>query len=123
MATAGSSPLPPSSAPVAEASQNLVSRLVETTTRIATSWFGLAVGYFAALSGTVFAYQKLEEPLKGMPRWLRPALVLLPLLFVFFVHTLPTLVDSYRRRRLGEIKGELKPGYFRLCPREDVEGF
>ncbi|MFL6312808.1 MAG: hypothetical protein ACJ71W_11975 [Terriglobales bacterium] len=81
------------------------------------------MGYFAALSGTVLAYQKLEEPLKGTPPWLRPALVLLPLFFVFFVHTLPTLLDSYRRRRLGEIKGDMKPGYFRLSPREDVDGF
>jgi len=93
------------------------------TARIATSWFGLAFGYFAALSGTVLAYQKLEDPLKGTPHWLRPALVLLPLLFVFFAHTLPTLLDSYRRRRLGEIKGELKPGYFRLSPRQEAEGF
>jgi hypothetical protein len=93
------------------------------TARIATSWFGLAVGYLAAFSGAVLAFQKLEEPLKDWPRWVRLGLVISPLVLAFFVHTLPALLDSYRRRRLGEIKGELKPGYFRLSPRKEVQGF
>jgi hypothetical protein len=92
-------------------------------TRIGASWFGLVAGYFAALGAALFAYQKLEEPLKGTPWWVRPLVAVAPLVFVFFGHTVPALIDQRRRRRLKEISGELKPGYFRLSPREHEEGF
>lgn len=123
MATAGSSPLPPSSDPDPEGRGTLLHRLLRRTVRIVNSWFGLFVAYFAAFSGAILAFQKLEEPLKGYPRWMRLALVLLPLVLAFLVHTLPATLDSYRRRHLNEIKGELKAGYFRLSPRDKIEGF
>src|SRR3982750_4915613 len=50
------------------------------------------------------------------PSWFRLA-------FWFFRHTVPPLIDQRRRKRLKEITGELKPGYFRLSPREDEGGF
>src|SRR4051794_29999614 len=98
-------------------------RVLELTTRAATSWFGLVAGYFAALLGAILAYQKLEEPLKGQPWWVRPVVAVAPLAAVLLFHTLPAILDQRRRRRLKEISGELKPGYFRLAPREEEEGF
>jgi hypothetical protein len=64
-------------------------------------------------------YQKLE----GTPGWVRSLVALGPLAVVLFGHTIPVLIDQRRRRRLKEVSGELKPGYFRLSPREDEEGF
>src|SRR5262245_38369275 len=101
----------------------LLTQLFEGTIRAATSWFGLVVGYFAAISAAVIAYDKLGEPLKAMPPWVRPATVILPLIFVLAFHTIPTLIDQRRRRRLAQITGDLKPGYFRLTPRDEEESF
>ena len=84
------------------------SRIFELTARASTSWFGLVAGYFAALLSAIVAYQKLEDPLKGKPSWVRPALALAPLAAVLLFHTLPATIDQRRRRRLKEISGELK---------------
>jgi hypothetical protein len=99
------------------------SRIFELTARLGTSWFGLVAGYFTALLSAILVYQRLEEPLEGKPWWVRPVLALVPLAVVFFGHTIPALIDQRRRGRLKEVSGELKPGYFRLSPREDEQGF
>jgi hypothetical protein len=113
----------PASTTAETSSTTLLGRIIEATARVGTSWFGLLAGYFAALGAALFAYQKLEEPLKGTPWWVRPLLAVAPLAFVFFGHTVPALIDQRRRKRLKEISGDLKPGYFRLSPREDEQDF
>jgi hypothetical protein len=110
--------------PASEAdSPTLLGRLIELTARVGASWFGLIAGYFAALGAALLAYQKLEEPLKRTPWWVRPLVAVAPLMVVFFGHTIPALLDQGRRRRLIEVSGELEPGYFRLSPREEETGF
>ncbi len=112
----------PSAASEAD-SPTLLRRVIELTASVGTSWFGLIAGYFAALGAALLAYQKLEEPLKGTPWWVRPLVALTPLMVVFFGHTIPALLDQRRRQRLREVAGEIKPGYFRLSPREEQAGF
>jgi hypothetical protein len=109
--------------PPAEQRRDLLTQAVELTAHVATSWFGLATAYFAALAGAVVAYQKLEEPLKGTPSWVRPVLAVAPLLLVLSLHGLPTVIGQRRRRRLTELSGDLKSGYFQLAPREEPDGF
>jgi hypothetical protein len=114
---------PPPAPPVQSDSTTWFSRIFELTARVGTSWFGLVAGYFATLLSAVLAYQKLEGPLKGTRPWVRPAFALSSVVAVLLFHTLPASIDQWRRRRLKEISGELKPGYFRLAPREDEKDF
>lgn len=72
---------------------------------------------------SVIAFRKLEEPLKDWPLWSQIVLVAaLPCAALVF-HTIPALIEQNRKKRLTEITGNLRSGYFRLMPREDAATF
>jgi hypothetical protein len=43
--------------------------------------------------------------------------------WLFFSHTLPTLLERRRKNRLAEVTGSTRPGYFQLAVREDEAAF
>src|SRR5215468_2678045 len=111
------------SASEAESAKTGISRAVDITARLATSWLGLLAGYAGAVTAAIVAFQKSAEPLKEWPFWARIALVFsIPLIILAF-HTIPTLIEQRRKKKLTEITGNLKSGYFRLAPREDQASF
>jgi hypothetical protein len=93
------------------------------TLRFATSWLGQVAAYLAAVSAAVLAFNKLDEPLRDLPVWVRWAIILSPIVLALALHTVPSLVAAHRLERLKEITGSLKPGYFSLAPREDETSF
>src|SRR5256886_16380588 len=100
-----------------------LARVVDVTARAATSWVGLLTAYVGAVTAAVLAFQNLAEPLAGWSVWARVALVSALPVLVFAFHTVPTLIEQRRKRRLSEITGTLQAGYFRLAPREDENFF
>jgi Leucine-rich repeat (LRR) protein len=90
---------------------------------LATSWVGLLTAYAGAVTAAILAFKKLEEPLHDWPAWGRLALVSALPLAAFVFHTIPTLIEQRRKKKLTEITGNLRPGYFRLAPRDDQESF
>jgi len=124
MAAASPTPVPPpaASADTGAATTGL-GRAIDLTARLATSWVGLLTAYAGAVLAAVVAFQKLKEPLSGVPLWARFAIVAaLPVLALVF-HTIPALVEQRRKKHLTEITGSLQPGYFQLAPREDEASF
>src|SRR5207244_495420 len=83
----------------------LLARVVDVTARAATSWIGLLTAYVGAVTAAVIAFRKLAEPLVGWPVWARVALVAALPVLVFAFHTVPTLIEQRRKRRLSEITG------------------
>jgi hypothetical protein len=120
MATASPVAGPPDSA---SAAMNGLGRAFDITIRLATSWVGQLTAYVGAVTAAVFAFQKLAEPLKGTPPWLRVVLLSLFPIGALVFHTVPALVEQRRKKRLTEITGHLQPGYFRLVPRDDEASF
>jgi internalin A len=96
-------------------------RALSLTSRSATSSLGQVAAYMGAFTAAMVALQKLPEPLKSAPLWQRGAFVSAPLLLALVFHTIPTLVEQRRRKRLTEITGHLQAGYFRLAPRDEDE--
>lgn len=97
-------------------------RVINLTTRLATSWVGLLTVYAGALLGAVVAFQKFKEPLAGVPLWGRVAIVAAPLVLALF-HTIPAFIEQRRTKQLTQITGSLQPGYFQLAPREEETSF
>jgi uncharacterized membrane protein YhdT len=98
-------------------------RVLNATFKLATSWIGLLTAYVVAITTSVYAFHKLAVPMAGLPTWIRAAVVLAPLLLVLIFHSIPGLVESRRKKRLSEIGGQLRSGYFRLSPRDDEATF
>lgn len=98
-------------------------RAIDLTLQTATSWVGLATAYAGAVVAAIIAFQKLSQHLGDWSIWIRVLLVSTLPLAVLVLHTIPTLVDQRRKKRLGEINGTLQTGYFRLAPREDETTF
>jgi Leucine-rich repeat (LRR) protein len=71
----------------------------------------------------VVAFQQLQTHLKDWPLWTRIALVAALPAAVLVLHTIPALIEQSRKKRLSEITGNLRSGYFRLVPREDQADF
>jgi hypothetical protein len=94
----------------------------EPKTTTSNVWFSVG-GYLATFAAALFAYVALDQTLEGKPVWLRPAVALTPLALVLFGHTIPALIEQRRRIRLKVETGDLKPGYFRLSPRDDEKEF
>jgi len=114
--------LTPVSGPNLDSPPKGLGPVFEVVAKLATSWVGLLTAYAGAITAAVLAFQKLQEPLKGLPVWLRAALVAaLPLLALVF-HVIPSLIEQ-RRKRLIEITGHLQTGYFCLAPRDDEASF
>jgi hypothetical protein len=115
--------LTPVSSPNLDSPSKGLGRVFEVVAKVATSWVGLLTAYAGAITAAVFAFQKLQEPLKDLPVWLRAALVAaLPVLALVF-HVIPSLIEQRRKKRLTEITGQLQTGYFRLAPRDDEASF
>jgi hypothetical protein len=115
--------LTPGSSPNLDSPSKGLGRVFEVVAKVATSWVGLLTAYAGAITAAVFAFQKLQEPLKDLPVWLRAALVAaLPVLALVF-HVIPSLIEQRRKKRLTEITGQLQTGYFRLAPRDDEASF
>lgn len=112
----------PSSAASHDAS-NALGRIIDLTSRLATSWVGLLTAYAGAVSAAVIAFQQLNKHLNEWPLWARILLVAALPFLVLISHTIPTLVEQCRKKRLGEITGNLRAGYFRLVAREDQATF
>ncbi len=101
----------------------LLTRVVDLTARAATSWIGLLTAYVGAVTAAIIAFQKLADPLASWPTWSRVTLVAALPVLVFATHTIPTVVEQQRKKRLSEISGTLQGGYFRLAPLEDEGSF
>jgi hypothetical protein len=93
-------------------------RAIAVASRLATSWTGQLTAYIGAVTAVVIAFQRLPEPLNSSPVWLRIAVLAALPAFALVSHTIPTLLDQRRRKRLAEITGRLQPGYFCLAPRD-----
>lgn len=112
----------PSASCATEAATPL-SRAIELTMRAATSWVGFLTAYAGAVAAAILAFQQLSQHLGNWPVWTRVVLVSSLPIAVLVFHTIPTLVDQRRKRRLSEISGTLQSGYFRLAPREEEASF
>jgi len=104
-------------------SSGLLGRVIEGTLGVAKSWVGLLTAYVGAFAAAIIAFEKLPEPFKSAPLWQRIMLLSAPLVLARVFHAIPELVERRRRKRLTEIGGDLKPGYFQLAPREDEATF
>lgn len=122
MSTASPAPAP-SSAAGAETPSGGLGRAIDLTSRIATSWVGLITAYVGAISAAIVAFQQLQKHLSDWPLWTRILLVSALPVAVLIFHTIPTLIEQHRKRRLTQITGNLRSGYFRLIPREDQATF
>jgi hypothetical protein len=116
---APSPPADPRSSSGTDATTTRLSRAIDLTSRLATSWVGIVTAYAGAVTAAVFAFQKLNEPLRGTSIWIRAALVSAVPFAVLVFHTIPVLIEQRRRKRLTEITGQLQSGYFRLAPRAE----
>src|SRR5690242_5185906 len=106
-----------------EPAQNAFGRVLDLTIQLATSRVGQITAYFAAVTAAIVAFQKVAEPLKDTPPWMRAALIFsLPLLVLIF-QVIPAVLEQRRKKRLTEITGNLQSGYFSLKPREDKASF
>jgi hypothetical protein len=76
-----------------------------------------------AVTALVKAAVELKTHVPSVPLWALIAIVAaLPVLALVF-HTIPTLVEQRRKKRLTEITGHLEAGYFQLAPREEEASF
>src|SRR5947208_1551022 len=101
-----------------ELAPNTLGRLFDLTIQLATSQVGQITGYFAAVWAAVVAFQKLADPLKDTPTWLRAALIFsIPFLVLVF-QSIPAFLEQQRKKRLTQITGNLQADYFTLKPRE-----
>src|SRR5271156_2903740 len=107
----------------ADAPAGWLGRVIEGTLGRAKSWVGLLTAYVGAFAAAIIAFQKLPEPFKSAPLWLRVTLLsAVPVLALVF-HAIPELVERRRKKRLTEITGHLQAGYFQLAPRENEDSF
>src|ERR1019366_2835281 len=121
---ATSSPVANHPAAAAEkAEKTLGEILFAGTVRVANSWLGLVAAYATAVGAVLLAIARKPEVLQRLPPWGQVSVFAAPLLLVLVFHTIPTVMEQQRKRRLGEITGNLKPGYFQLSPRADEELF
>lgn len=98
-------------------------RLLVITTQLATSWVGIATAYVAAGVSAVLAYQKLAIVGRDMPVWLRIALLLSVPVVALLMHGVPAIIEDWRKSRLSQITGNLRPSYFTLRPRDNEASF
>jgi len=120
MAAASPAPLPTTAAGAATTG---LDRFIQRTLGLAKSWVGLLTAYIGIVTAAIIAFQKLPEPLKSAPLWLRVTLLAAPLVFALAFQAIPELIDRRRRKRLTEITGHLQAGYFQLAPRENEATF
>src|SRR6267154_1278610 len=95
----------------------LTSRIVNLTAHFTASLLGQIAAYAGAVTAAVLAFQKLNEPLSGIPPWVRAGIIFAPVILALALHTIPALLAERRVYRLKEIRGDLKPRYFSLAPR------
>jgi hypothetical protein len=98
-------------------------RLIEDTIRRAKSWYGLATAYLLAVVAFLVACKQLGASVSGRAPYVLILLLAVPLLLTFGFQAIPDFIDHRRRKQLAVSTGELKPGYFRLAPRQQGEGF
>src|SRR3974390_3451316 len=120
MATASSAPVAGADAGAAKSG---LGAALDLTAKLATSWVGLLTAYAGAILAAIVAFQKLKQPLAGVPPWGRVLIVAAAPILALTFHTIPTLVEQRRRKRLAEITGHLQAGYFQLAPREEEASF
>jgi hypothetical protein len=113
MATASPAPNAPASAEAGVKAG--LGGALDLTAKLATSWVGLLTAYAGAILAAIVAFQKLKEPLAGVPTWGRVLIVAAAPILALTFHTIPTLIEQRRRKRLTEITGHLQAGYFQLA--------
>jgi len=97
----------------------------DVTVRLATSWVGLFTAYAGAVTLALTNVGKLRAGFieLGLPPWGGLALLAaLPLLALVF-STIPSFLEQRRIQRYGEIKVDVRAGYFTLRPRETEAEF
>src|SRR5271165_2352730 len=98
MAAASPAPAPSAAAGAADSAATGLGRAIERTLGLAKSWVGLLTAYIGAVTAAIIAFQKLPEPLKSTPLWLRVTLLsALPVLALVF-HAIPELVEQRRKK-------------------------
>jgi hypothetical protein len=93
------------------------------TARFLASFLGQIAAYATGVTAAVLAFRKLNEQLHGIPTWGSAIIVFAPLILALTLHTIPTFIAEYRRKRLAEIVVPAKAGYFSLAPRLDEGTF
>src|SRR5271165_1213274 len=117
------SPAPVTTAGADASAPGWLGHVIEGTLGLAKSWIGLLTAYVGAFAAAIIAFQKLPEPFKSAPLWLRVTLLsAVPVLALVF-HAIPELIERRRKKRLTDITGHLQAGYFQLAPREDEASF
>lgn len=109
--------------PTGDSPTTLPSRTLNLTARFTSSLLGQITAYAAAVTAAVVAWQKFNERTREIPLWVRASIILTPVILALVLHTIPALLADRRVRRLKEIGGDLKPGYFSLAPRDDEASF
>lgn len=95
------------------------------TMQVTIRQLGLLTRYFGALGCTVGAKLALEEPIGAAFKTENPyvinTLICLPIVAVFFLDGLPSLIHRIRKRRRNAaiVRGQLKKGYCRLTPLDE----
>jgi hypothetical protein len=96
--------------------------LIAQTAKFATSQVVSLTTFFGAMAASAYAYRKLPTAL-DISSHLCAVLVAAVLALFFFVHTLPTMLEKWRKDRLEQVTGRSSPGYFQLAPRENEKTF
>ena len=112
-----------SNASAAVAESSIPSRILEETLRRAKSWYGLATAYLLAVIAFLVACKQLGASVSGRAPYLLILLLAVPLVLTFLFQAVPDSIDHRRRKRLAVSTGELRPGYFRLAPRQQGDDF
>ena len=107
----------------AVAESSIPTRVLEDTLRRAKSWYGLATAYLLAVIAFLVACKQLGASVSGRAPYLLIFLLAVPLVLTFLFQAVPDSIDHRRRKRLAVSTGELRPGYFRLAPRQQGDDF
>ncbi len=105
-----------------DAQNSAIDAVLRGATRFAASWVGAFSTYCAAVVLAVVGLQQLPAKL-GLPVSACAGIVATPLVLTVCFHTLPALLERWRKEKLKRITGSGKPGYFQLGPREDEASF
>jgi hypothetical protein len=92
---------------------------IHSTVRLTTSWVGLFTAYVAGLILAIAKFKEYTTGLDelGLPPWSAVALIAAFPLFALVFSTIPSVIDQRRIKRYGEIKVDVRAGYFTLRPR------
>ena len=87
-----------------------------------TSWFKSLTAYVLAVGSALVGVERLPR-LTGLPLTICAPILIVPIVLAFLFGTLPKIRENRRIKRLEQIRGAGKVGYFQLAPRQDEASF